>query len=313
MTKVIHVAAGVIVNAQGQILIARRPEHTHQGGLWEFPGGKVEAPESVQQALARELHEELAIEINDSRPLICIRHDYSDKSVLLDVWKVTAFSGVPRGNEGQPIEWVAPRDLVNFSFPAANVPIVAAARLPERLAITGAASGRADYIEKVSAVLERGVSLLQLRAHHLGDSEYTATAGELAALCRRAGASLIANTSVGIYRHCDCDGLHLTGRRLMALQERPVPDRQWFGASCHSLEELRKAEALGADYVTLSPVLPTTTHPKAMTLGWLRFGEMTQQAKVPVFALGGMGEQYLHKVFDCGGQGVAAIGEFWPD
>lgn len=120
----IHVAVGVIVNARGEILIALRPEHSHQGGLWEFPGGKVEAGETVQQALQRELREELGLEIESLRDCVEIRHDYPDKSVLLDVWWVDRFSGKPLGREGQPIRWVAAHQLREYAFPAANQPII---------------------------------------------------------------------------------------------------------------------------------------------------------------------------------------------
>ena len=100
--KRIHVAAAVIRCVDGQILLAKRPEDKHQGGLWEFPGGKVEASETVQAALSRELEEELGIRPSAARPLIQVRHDYPDKQVLLDVWEVSAFTGEPHGAEGQP-------------------------------------------------------------------------------------------------------------------------------------------------------------------------------------------------------------------
>eukprot|EP01137_Pigoraptor_chileana_P016793 Opistho-2@73895 len=100
--KRVHVAAAVIRDDSGKILIARRADTQHQGGLWEFPGGKVEADESVECALARELQEELGIVVGAARPLIKVRHDYPDKQVLLDVWEVSSFSGEPHGAEGQP-------------------------------------------------------------------------------------------------------------------------------------------------------------------------------------------------------------------
>lgn len=134
----LHVAAGVIVGPEGQILIAERAKHRHQGGLWEFPGGKVEPGETVQQALARELWEELNIHVGHARPLIQIRHRYPDKSVLLDVWRVESFTGEPHGREGQPLAWVCPEALVQYAFPAANVPIVTAARLPAVLPVQSA-------------------------------------------------------------------------------------------------------------------------------------------------------------------------------
>jgi len=130
--KRVHVVAGIVRDTRGHILISRRHEHLHQGGLWEFPGGKVEADESVGEALARELLEELAVTVLVAEPFRQIRHDYPDKSVLLDFWLVSEFSGDARGVEGQPIEWVSVAALRDYEFPAANVPIVDA--LIERFA-----------------------------------------------------------------------------------------------------------------------------------------------------------------------------------
>lgn len=126
MSKRVHVAVGVVVDAQQRILVSQRLPHLHLGGLWEFPGGKVEAGESVQQALARELAEELAVQVLNCVPLIEISHDYSDKSVLLDVWCVDAFGGEPHGREGQQWQWVDAASLHKLEFPAANKPIIAA-------------------------------------------------------------------------------------------------------------------------------------------------------------------------------------------
>ncbi len=122
----IHVAVGVIVNRENEILIARRPEHLHQGGLWEFPGGKVESNETLPQALKRELWEELGLVMEGCRPLIEVHHNYADKSVFLDVWWVEEFSGIPTGREGQPIQWVAVDKLTEYTFPEANQQIVQA-------------------------------------------------------------------------------------------------------------------------------------------------------------------------------------------
>ena len=119
----VHVAVGVIVNTSGQILITRRAADSHQGGLWEFPGGKVEPGELLATALDRELREELGVEPGRTSPLLKVRHDYGDKQVLLDVHVVWEFGGEPDGLEGQPLAWVEPRALKNYDFPAANLPI----------------------------------------------------------------------------------------------------------------------------------------------------------------------------------------------
>ncbi|WP_444886939.1 8-oxo-dGTP diphosphatase MutT [Microbulbifer sp. JMSA008] len=124
MSRVIHVAVGVVRRSDGKILIARRPDHLHMGGRWEFPGGKVELGETVQQALTRELLEEVAIEVEQLQPLVEIQHEYAEKTVLLDTWQVTAFSGEAQGREGQETAWVAVQELNNYQFPDANQAII---------------------------------------------------------------------------------------------------------------------------------------------------------------------------------------------
>ena len=122
--KVVHVAVGVLIDDGGRVLITRRANDAHQGGLWEFPGGKVEVGESVLEALDRELQEELGTAVLSSEPLLEVRHDYADKSVLLDIHRVTEWRNEPRGLEGQPLAWVGIADLDAYEFPAANVAIV---------------------------------------------------------------------------------------------------------------------------------------------------------------------------------------------
>ena len=124
--SVVHVAVGVIVDSAHKILITRRSQSAHQGGLWEFPGGKVEAGESLVAALARELQEELGISIGRTSALLDIHHDYGDKQVLLDVHVVWDYSGEARSLENQPMAWVSPQELTQYAFPAANLAIVVA-------------------------------------------------------------------------------------------------------------------------------------------------------------------------------------------
>lgn len=124
--SVVHVAVGVIVDSAHNVLITRRAQSAHQGGLWEFPGGKVEAGESLLAALTRELQEELGIVIGRTSALLEIHHDYGDKQVLLDVHVVWDYSGEARSLENQPMAWVSPQELTRYAFPAANGAIVTA-------------------------------------------------------------------------------------------------------------------------------------------------------------------------------------------
>ena len=125
----VRVAVGVILNDSGEVLVARRADHLHQGGLWEFPGGKIDGAESSFAALCRELREELAIDVLQAAPLITIHHAYADKTVALEVWRVERFAGQPHGCEGQPLRWVAVAALDQRDFPAANAGIIAALRI----------------------------------------------------------------------------------------------------------------------------------------------------------------------------------------
>ncbi len=125
--KKIEVVAAVIFSRCGKkIFLAKRPDTSHQGGFWEFPGGKKEASETAFQALARELQEELAIKITAADSLIKLNHDYGDKLIELDVYKVTAFEGEPFGAEGQKTQWVDLTDINDYEFPAANQAIIKA-------------------------------------------------------------------------------------------------------------------------------------------------------------------------------------------
>lgn len=126
MLKEIHVAIGVIVDSNQQILVAKRPAHADQGDLWEFPGGKVETNEDVYAALCRELKEELNLEVLSAEPFLKVTYDYSDYSVLLDVWRVEKFQGEIFGAEGQPIRWVSLQELQALPILAGSEKIIAA-------------------------------------------------------------------------------------------------------------------------------------------------------------------------------------------
>ena len=124
MPEVVTVAVGIIQDPQGRVLVSRRAADAHQGGLWEFPGGKVEPGEAIEVALAREFREELGVEVLASEALMRIEHDYGDKQVCLDVRRVTQWQGEAQVLEGQPLAWQLPEDLRDWAFPAANAPIL---------------------------------------------------------------------------------------------------------------------------------------------------------------------------------------------
>lgn len=311
--KRVHVAAAVIRGSDGRVLIARRPEDKHQGGLWEFPGGKVEDGEPVRVALARELEEELGIRVERARPLIQVRHDYADKHVLLDVWEVDGFSGEAHGVEGQPLAWVEPRELADYEFPAANAPIVQAARLPAHYLITPDGLEPGELISGVRKAVEAGIRLIQLRAPNMFSPEYRDLAIDIQGLC--AGkAQLMLKGPLEWLGDFPAAGWHLTSAQLRkyASAGRPFPEGRLLAASCHDAEELALAASMGVEFVTLSPVQPTESHPGEPALGWDKAAELIAGFNQPVYLLGGVGPQQAEQAWEHGAQGVAGIRAFWP-
>lgn len=304
---VLDVAVGTVIDPQGRVLLAKRPDDKHQGGLWEFPGGKIESGETVEHALAREFREEVAIEIRSSEPLITIHHDYPDLSVRLHVRRIERFEGEAHGREGQPIEWAALSELHRFSFPVANRPIIAALRLPSCYAILDDRDG--SLLANLEKILAKGVRLIQLRLKTLSAREAAEFAGHARFLCHRHDAALLINSDVPGAQGLALDGVHLTGRALMALTARPRIDG-WLAASCHNEAELRHAEKIGVDFAVLAPVLPTATHPGAETLGWDGFEALVENTNIPVYGLGGLTQGDLASVKALGGQGIAGIRAF---
>ncbi|MBM7037499.1 8-oxo-dGTP diphosphatase MutT [Vibrio ulleungensis] len=123
--KRIHIVAAIIFNPQKtEVFITQRPKDKHKGGYWEFPGGKVEESESVEQAIARELNEEIGIEVTEQSLFEHLHHDYPDKALTFDFITVTQFQGTPFGREGQLARWVSIEQLAQYEFPEANVPIL---------------------------------------------------------------------------------------------------------------------------------------------------------------------------------------------
>jgi len=311
MTNLVHVAVAIIINQDNQVLTSLRKKSTHQGGLWEFPGGKVEQDESVLDALKREIHEEINVSIENAFPFKKIHHQYSDRTVLLDIWKVDSYIGEPEGVEGQQIKWQNIDELNMQRFPAANREIIQALKLPDKYMITGAFKDHDDFQSKLEKSLKQGISLVQLRCKNTPDEEYKQLIGIARITCAKYGAILLLNTSREIFSGADADGLHLSSQMLNSIESRPVNSASFLSVSCHSESEVEKAKLLAADIILLSPVKETRSHPGVKGIGWKKFTALASDVTVPVYALGGMTADDLDDAKISGAQGVAAISSFW--
>lgn len=313
----LHIAVGVIVGTDGRILISQRRADCAYAGQWEFPGGKVEAGEAVQAALRRELEEELGITVSAARRLIRITHHYPDRHVLLDTWRVSAFTGQPYGREGQTVRWLQPPALDTLPMLAANRPIVRAAQLPASYLITPEPQGDMDtYVQEFQCALSAGIRLVRLRANALDDAAYEALARLLLTCCQPHDARLLLDRDAAMLQRVGAHGLHLRASALQSPKPDPVLPRGsglLLAASCHNAHELCLAQERRADFAVVGPVATTATHPGTAAMGWQGFAQLAEVATLPVYALGGMQRKDLAQAWQHGGQGIAAIRGLWAD
>ncbi|MHB1950644.1 MAG: Nudix family hydrolase [Acidiferrobacteraceae bacterium] len=310
----VAVALGIARDRYGRVLSASRPAGKVRAGQWEFPGGKVAAGETPERALVREWREELGVEVEvHGRPYI-VRYRYPDQSVVLHVFPdVVVRSGRVRGAEGQALCWSPINQLRVEDFVAADRPVLARLRLPRFYFLSDAARRGADaWLRALDDALSTTPAIVQLREHTLTDPDYGALATETEAVCRGHGADLLFNRDPKWVARRASGGLHLTAAALRALPSRPLPADRWVAASCHDASELARAVELGVDFVTLSPVQPTATHPGAPVLGWETFRQLTDIVGLPVFAQGGLARSDLALAIDYGAHGLALLRGAFP-
>jgi 8-oxo-dGTP diphosphatase len=309
------VVAAVLRDARARILLGRRGDGRDLAGLWEFPGGKVEPGESPGAAVARELHEELGIEIGASRPLIAVPHAYEHKRIRLDVYEIASFRGRARGREAQALAWVVPEKLATYPMPAADRPVVAALLQPDRYLITPDVEDGA-FLERVDRALEAGVRRVQLRVRAASHERQHALARAIRDRLAARRGELLLNSALHraheLALELDC-GLHLTSAALAAGVAASAPRPRWLAASCHDAEQLRRAEAADCDFAVLGPLAATPSHPETNALGWARFAALRAGCSLPVYALGGMDLDDVAIARAHGAQGVAAIRALWPN
>ena len=319
----IHAAVAVIIN-DGSVLISKRPDHVHQGGLWEFPGGKVEDAETIETALFREIQEELGINIKASRPLIKLAHCYPDKSVLLETRLITDFDGreygldkEQLGLERQLVKWVDLNKLDNYQFPAANKPILSAIQLPESYLISPDCSQKPEtFLQQLSMSIQDN-SLLQLRIKSLHGDKLDEMLKAACKIALKKQSRILINSSMKVSDEINsgASGIHLTSHHLhkkdfAETYQAQFPEKM-TAASCHNKEDIERANQLSLDFIVISPVQQTVSHPQQASLGWDNFKSLTDFARIPVFALGGLRLTDIPQAQNHGAQGIAAIRGLW--
>lgn len=307
-----RICVGIIEDLHKQILVGKRKRGVHLAECWEFPGGKLESHESFKIALRRELHEELGIHAHTLQKLIEFQHQYKDRHLHFQVFKVSGFRGDVKSCEGQDLQWISPNQLAQLDFPAANTAMLDALTMPDTYMI----ADRDVFGDRLFSIVEKqlkaGVSLIQYRAKNEDKAIYIKNAKQLIALCAKSGAKLVCNVDVSVANEIGLQAIHLNSSRLReAHQQLPhYKNINVFSASCHNEEEVVMANALGVRCVLIGSVNKTRSHTDLQELGWNRFSQLCVIANCPVYALGGMSLEDCHNARVYGAQGIAAIRAF---
>jgi len=308
--NIIEVAVAVIQHGDGKFLMAQRPQGKAYADYWEFPGGKVEAGESPRHALIRELNEELGIAVETAYPWLTRIFTYPHATVRLNFFRVTHWNGDPHGREGQLLSWQSLPDLTVSPVLPANEPVMRALQLPNLYAISNASElGVEVFIQRLHQALDKGLRLLQIREKGWSRVKMRELSLHAIELAHVAGARVLLNEDIELALEVGADGVQLTGKQLAVCTRRP--DIGLCAASCHNAEELKLASALELDFVLLSPVLPTKSHPGAAYLGWDEFCNLAGNSAIPVFALGGLQPQDMEKAWEHGAHGIALLRQAW--
>lgn len=299
----IEVVAAVLERADGSFLLAQRPPGKVYAGWWEFPGGKVEAGEPLARALERELLEELGVRVIKAYPWVTRVHVYEHGTVMIHFFRVVEWQGEPHPHEGQSFVWQRTGATTVEPMLPANGPVLASLALPLEYAITDAkALGLVAQIERVEARVKDGLRLIQVRDRDNWERPQLIYA--VKSIAKQYGARVLVNGGPA------ADGIHYNAEQLMGLRARPQRTGL-AAASCHTLQELGHAMAIGLDFVVLGPVKATPTHPDATPLGWEGFRRIAEGASIPVYAIGGLGPRDMDDARKAGAHGLAMIRGAW--
>lgn len=313
----VEVAVGVMIRANGDFLLASRPPGKPYAGYWEFPGGKLERGETVAQALARELDEELGVQIDNALPWVTITHSYPHAHVRLHFTRVTQWRGELHAREGQAFDWFSvhgearPEPLL-----PATIPCLRWLSLPGQMGVSCAAHmGEDAWLQALERALSRGLRWVQVREPGWPDARVARLLEAVLALTDPLGAQVVVNSRHAPGLWARAGGVHLRATELAVLERRP--DLPRVGASVHGREEVDRAAALGLDYALLGSVKATPSHPHQAGLGWAAVQSIVEAAPLPVVLIGGLRSgadagdmQHAQSV---GAHGIAMLRGAWAD
>ena len=308
----INVAVGVLIDSNKKILLAQRSKSRTWAGWWEFPGGKLEKNELPEEALIRELKEEVDIDVVNYKKWVTRNYAYEEHNVTLYFFKVTQWNGELNPRENQKLLWISPREVNKTTILPPNIFILNALSLPTHYGITNISETPKEiFLTQLLKQLEQGLRMIQIREKNLPLEELKEITLEIIRICKPFSAKVILNSSIELANDLNANGVHLNSIELKKFTKKSK--NIIVGASCHSEEDLKIAQDKEVDFVVFSPVNKTISHPEIVPLGWVKFLSIANKFDIPIYALGGMKKSDINNALDSGAIGIASQRDIWSN
>ena len=306
----VHVSVAVLINADHQVLLGQRPPLKSWEGWWEFPGGKIEKGETSVDALYREIYEEIGVKIIQFKKWVTRRYSYGGNDITLHFFKVYKWEGEVTSKENQKLVWTyLQKPNVSPILPA-NLFVQKAFDLPKYYAITNLSeTSKIIFFNQLKNKISNGLKMIQVREKNISFDEFKIFSKEVIKICKPKGVKVIINSDVNLAYEIKADGVHLTSKDLVSMKTKPK--NLIVSASCHNPKEIDIAEKLNINFLVLSAVRKTLSHPDMKPIGWDKFQKIVNKVNIPIYALGGLGVNDYQVALENGAIGIASQRSIW--
>ncbi len=306
----INVSVAVLINSDQQVLLAQRPPLKPWEGWWEFPGGKIEKNETPVDAMYREIYEEIGVKVIQFTKWVTRKYSYGGNDVTLYFFKVYTWEGEVTSKEKQKLVWTYLQKPNVAPILSANQFIQKGFDLPKYYAITNLSEiSKKVFLNQLQRKINDGLEMVQVREKNISFNEFRKFSKEVIEICKPKSVKVIINSDVNLAYELKADGVHLTSKELLSIKK--IPKNLIVSASCHTQEEINIAEQLNLNFIVLSAVKKTLSHPDMKPIGWDKFQKIVNKVNIPIYALGGLGTKNYEVALDNGAIGIASQRLIW--
>ena len=306
----VNVSVAVLINNNRQVLLGQRPHPKSWEGWWEFPGGKIEKGETSVDALYREIDEEIGVKITQFKKWVIRKYSHGGNDITLHFFKVYGWEGEVTSKENQKLVWTHLQNPNVSPILPANLFIQKAFDLPKYYAITNLSeTSKKVFFNQLQNRISNGLKMIQVREKNISFDEFKIFSNEVIKICKPKGVKVIINSDVNLAYEIKADGVHLRSKDLISIKK--IPKNLIVSASCHTQEEIYIAEKLNINFLVLSAIKKTLSHPDIKPIGWDEFEKIVNRVNTPIYALGGLGVNDYSIALENGAIGIASQRSIW--